>query len=45
MDAFWADEEIDAALAAIQAYNGPEPFVISDLTDEEWSAFVAALAD
>jgi hypothetical protein len=40
---FWAAPDLDALLAATKPYEGPEDFVIADLTDDEWDRFVAAL--
>ena len=41
--AFWLDTDLKALLAAVKPYNGPNKFVINDLTDDEWDRFVAAL--
>jgi hypothetical protein len=41
--AFWADADLEALLASTKPYDGPDAFVIDDLTDDEWNRFVAAL--
>ena len=41
--AFWADADLEALLAGTKPYEGPDTFVIDDLTDDEWDRFVAAL--
>ncbi len=41
--AFWVDADLEALLASTPPYNGPESFVIDDLTGDEWNRFVAAL--
>ena len=41
--AFWVDVDLEALLASTKPYDGPEAFVIDDLTDDEWNRFVAAL--
>lgn len=40
---FWADADLEALLANTKPYEGPNAFVIDDLTDDEWDRFVAAL--
>ena len=40
---FWADVDLEALLAETQPYEGPDAYVIDDLTDDEWDRFVAAL--
>ncbi len=41
--AFRADADREALLASTAPYDGPDAFVIDDLTDDEWNRFVAAL--
>jgi hypothetical protein len=41
--AFWLDTDLEKLLASVKPYNGPDDFVIEDLTDDEWDRFVAAL--
>ena len=41
--AFRADVDLGALLASTKPYEGPDAFVIDDLTDDEWDRFVAAL--
>ena len=41
--AFWADADLEVLLASTKPYDGADAFVIDDLTDDEWSRFVAAL--
>ena len=38
-----ADADLEALFATTKPYEGPEAFVIVDLTDDEWERFVAAL--
>ena len=40
---FQAATDLDTLLATTKPYEGPEEFVIADLTDDEWDRFVAAL--
>ena len=41
--AYRADVDFEALLASTKPYEGPDAFVIDDLTDDEWDRFVAAL--
>ena len=41
--AFWASDGLDVLLADTPPYEGPDAYVIDDLTDDEWDRFVAAL--
>jgi len=43
--AFWLDTDLESMLAAVKPYEGPDQFVIEDLTDDEWDRFVAALSE
>jgi len=42
--AFWLDTDLATMLATVKPYDGPDEFVIDDLTDDEWDRFVAALS-
>jgi len=42
---FWLNADIESMLATVQPYEGPDEWVIEDLTDEEWDRFVAALRE
>lgn len=41
---FWLDADLSTMLKTVQRYEGPEQFVIGDLTDDEWAEFEAALS-
>ena len=43
--AFWLDADLETRLRSVEPYKGPAPFVIEDLTDDEWDRFVAALSE
>lgn len=43
--AFWLDTDLEELLASVKPYNGPDDFVIDDLTGDEWDRFVAALEE
>lgn len=43
--AFWLDTDLESMLAAVKPYEGPDEFVIADLTDDDWDRFVAALSE
>ena len=43
--AFWRGSGLDALLGAVGPYEGPDEFVIEDLSDDEWDRFVAALTE
>ena len=43
--AFWLDTDLETMLATVKLYEGPDGFVIEDLTDDEWDRFVAALSE
>ncbi len=43
--AFWLDTDLATMLATVKPYEGPDEFVIHDLTDDEWDRFVAALSE
>ena len=43
--AFWLDTDLESMLATVKPYEGPDQFVIEDLTDDEWDRFVAALSE
>ena len=42
---FWRNADIESMLATVQPYEGPDEWVIEDLTDDEWDRFVAALRE
>ncbi|MCB9423473.1 MAG: hypothetical protein R2694_05405 [Ilumatobacteraceae bacterium] len=42
---FWLDADLSTMLKTVQRYEGPEQFVIGDLTDDEWAEFEAALSE
>ena len=43
--AFWLDTDLATMLTTAKPYEGPDEFVIDDLTDDEWDRFVAALSE
>ena len=43
--AFWLDTDLESMLVTVKPYEGPDEFVIEDLTDDEWDRFVAALSE
>lgn len=43
--AFWLDTDLETMLTTVKPYEGPDEFVIEDLTDDEWDRFVAALSE
>ena len=43
--AFWLDTDIATMLSTVKPYEGPDEFVIDDLTEDEWDRFVAALSE
>ena len=43
--AFWLEPTSTTMLATVKPYEGPDEFVIEDLTDDEWDRFVAALSE
>lgn len=42
---FWLNADIESMLATVRPYEGPDEWVIEDLTDEEWDRFVSALRE
>ena len=43
--AFWRYTDLEAMLATVKPYDGPDEFAIEDLTDDEWDRFAAALRE
>jgi len=43
--AFWLDTDLEKMLSTVKPYEGPDEFIIEDLTDDEWDRFVAALSE
>ena len=43
--AFRLDTDLEAMIATVKLYEGPDEFVIEDLTDDEWDRFDAALSE
>lgn len=42
---FWLTADTESMLATVRPYEGPDEWVIEDLTDDEWDRFVAALRE
>jgi len=42
---FWLNADTESMLATVRPYEGPDEWLIEDLTDDEWDRFVAALRE